>query len=552
MTGSSPPGGLSPGRFNDSRRSGSQSASFEMTSRGDGPSNSGNDHLRPSLSTQASAAGSQASTGRSWSSSRLSTYWEQPYGPGRDDGLLGPESPIDPTALQFALPPDINQPPPSTPRASISDDPYDTQALDDDDDPATDSLESDNVPLTSRAQPIAGSPLNTPAREAHPRSSFQTVSDMDQSPSRGRGTRSLGYGLDPTTSAGLRRGHALSLTPDQANRSRSPSTSDAFHRAGSMMRAMSQRVVNISGETELPDQHASHRRSCSPSDDDRGQRHNSGPVMADTSYPSQVFQNPPEKMGESTSIATEQHSAAYPRLPMGNPLKGKSLGILSPDSVIRRKLCDMLVHPVTEPLILCLIMAQMVLLTIEAAPDVGEDGRPDRWAGGDRPWIDFAMLGLFVVFTLEVTARIIVSGFILNASEYSTIDRKRGVRVAIREQYNSLFQPQRQKSVKASRQIHLGPSALARSITFMQGQPLPQTVEEHQRYQLARRAFLRHSFNRLDFLAVVSYWIYFLLAISGLEKEHHLYIFRMISCLRILRLLALTNGTAVGIPAFNF
>lgn len=64
--------------------------------------------------------------------------------------------------------------------------------------------------------------------------------------------------------------------------------------------------------------------------------------------------------------------------------------------------------------------------------------------------------------------------------------------------------------------------------------------------QLARRAFLRHGFNRLDFAAVISFWITFALSITGLEMQHHLFIFRMMSCLRIVRLLALTNGTAVS------
>ncbi|KAM3450960.1 hypothetical protein MY5147_009196 [Beauveria neobassiana] len=37
----------------------------------------------------------------------------------------------------------------------------------------------------------------------------------------------------------------------------------------------------------------------------------------------------------------------------------------------------------------------------------------------------------------------------------------------------------------------------------------------------------------------------FILGITGLESRHHLYIFKMLSCLRILRLLSLTHGTAI-------
>jgi hypothetical protein len=228
------------------------------------------------------------------------------------------------------------------------------------------------------------------------------------------------------------------------------------------------------------------------------------------------------------------------------------LGIFGPENHIRLLLCDLLVKPYTEPLILLLIVAQAVLLAVESGPDVFTEGngRPERW--GQRP-IDWAMLGLFIVFTCELIVRIIVSGFILNAAEYSTIDRKRGVKAAIADQYRAVFQPERQKSVKTRRQLSTEPSAIARSFTtLMQGQQaLPATFEEHQRFQLARRAFLRHGFNRLDFVSVVSFWIAFILGISGIEFQYHIYVFRMLSCLRILRLLALTNGTSVSFPSLT-
>lgn len=121
------------------------------------------------------------------------------------------------------------------------------------------------------------------------------------------------------------------------------------------------------------------------------------------------------------------------------------------------------------------------------------------------------------------------------------------MRKVVAERYQAVFKPQRQRSIRAtSAEDHFGPHTFARSFTMMHNQRRPETVEEAQRMQLARRAFLRHGFNRMDFLAVVSFWISFVLSITGLEKEHHLWIFRMLSCLRIVRLLALTNGTSVS------
>ncbi|KAK2001750.1 ion transporter [Colletotrichum falcatum] len=517
------------------------SYSYEMSSRQDEQPGSDRDRLQadsqaePQRGRPSHPSSTAPQTQMSANGLGLSTYWEQPYAQSNSSG--GPESPIDPSALQYALPPDINQSLPIPRLNSPSLDSLDRPSPYFDEATNPDYYE-DRVPLTSRAQPISGS-LSANTGEAQRRDSFQTVSDIDNTPSRTRDARSLGYDLD---SGGRRPSYGATLSPGgDHRRSRSPSTASALYRAGSIMRAMSQRVVNISGEGELVDQRASRSRSPSPAPDRRQQLHNSAQMFADPSYHSPVS-HVPEKAPEPDNVFADTPPPIHPRVPMKNPLKGKSLGIFPPNHPVRTKLCDLLVHPFTEPFILILIILQASLLAVESAPDVFTHPRPATWG---VTWIDWAMLVLFIIFTLELIARILVSGFLLNASEYSTIDRQKGVRAAVVDQYRNIFQPQRQKSVKAPRQIHLGPSAFQRSFTVMQGQTLPQTVEEQQRFQLARRAFLRHSFNRLDFLAVVAYWISFALRITGIESERHLYVFRMIACLRILRLLALTNGTAI-------
>lgn len=462
---------------------------------------------------------------------------------------MGPDSPIDPSALQSALPPDIRQQPPPTIMPQMAGplrDPYETPTPYYEDVHHPDFAESDRVPLTATAQPIAGT-LATPAGDAQPRDSFQTVSDLDNGPARPGNPQMLGFDLEPGFDSRRRQSYGNALTPDDRRTSRSNSTSGAIYRAGSIMRAMSQRVVNLSsGEGDLYEQQAHRERSRSPSVDGRFPDPLSGPALVDTSYPSQVFQTPMEK-GEPEFVFNQD----LPRLPRSrpspsNPLKGNSLGIFSPENRLRKWLSDLLVRPYTEPFILILIILQAVLLAVESAPNVFTpgNGRPDRW--GKTP-IDWAILGLFVVFTLEVITRIIVSGFIINAPEYSSAPGKRGVRQRVAEQYRAIFQPQRQKSVKGPpRQEHYGPSTFIRSFTAMQGNDLPETVEEQQKFQLARRAFLRHGWNRVDFVAVVSFWIAFVLGVTGLESQYHLYVFRMLSCLRILRLLVLTRGTAVS------
>lgn len=477
----------------------------------------------------------------------ISTYWEGYQHQPHDDAEFSPSSPIDAAALQFALPPGINPPAPAMPRAASSNPhSYAPETPYYDETAHVDYFESDSSPLTSAAQPISGAALATPQAESQPRDSFQTVSDIDNSRSRERSTQMLGFDLETGSGPNKHRSYGNSLTPNDNRSSRAPGTAGALYKAGSIVRAMSQRVVNISGEGETFEQQQQRRqRSRSPSVDGRvSQSHVSAQMGLDTSYPSQVYPSPTEKKGGSEWSFAETALPPRRRGPMPNPLKGRSLGIFGPDNVIRRKLCDVLVNPYMEPILLLLIVLQAVLLAVEAANNVYDpgNGRPKEWDPSSG--INWALFILFIIFTLELMARIIVSGFVLNAAEYSTIDRKKGIRAAISDQYNAVFRPQRQKSVKTPREQSYGPSTFARSFTMMHG-TIPETVEEQQRMQLARRAFLRHGFNRLDFIAVVSFWIAFVLSITGIEMEKHLFIFRMLSCLRIVRLLALTNGTAI-------
>ncbi|KAG5953359.1 hypothetical protein E4U53_005835 [Claviceps sorghi] len=402
--------------------------------------------------------------------------------------------------------------------------------------------DSDRVPLTASAQFMSGS--LSAGNGDKSRDSFQTVSDMGNGTTKGHlaGNTRNHFPSTHEQATGRQYIYGSSLSSTDYRGSRAASTSGALLRAGSIVRAMSQRVVNFGGESEMIERQPSRHRSRSP----RSARYcedlsPANSMLVDTSYQSQTTHLAPEKCHTSARA----RDGPIEVIPLGF-LKGHSLGVFSSKSRLRLWLCDLLVNPYTEPSILVLIVLQAILLATESAPDVFADGnqRPDRW--GQR-YTDWIMLGLFIVFTLELMARIIVSGFFLNAAEYSTIDRKKGIRAAFIEQYRTAFGPQRQRSIKDNRQLGPQQSAFARSFTtLMQGQQaLPATIEEQQRFQLARRAFLRHSFNRLDFIAVISFWISLSLSVTGIESQHRIYVFRMLSCLRILRLLALTHGTAI-------
>jgi hypothetical protein len=191
-----------------------------------------------------------------------------------------------------------------------------------------------------------------------------------------------------------------------------------------------------------------------------------------------------------------------------------------------------------------LIIVQTVLLAVESSQNVFEHPRSTKWGSN---WIDAALLVLFTIYTIEIIIRVIVSGFIVNPVEYSTINRKIGLRDAVLSKTRQIFTPHRRLSVKnvETSPDPQQPSVLRTFTAAQMGQAHPGDARQQARVRLAYRAYLRHSFNRTDFLAVVSFWIAFFIGVFGVESKKHVFIFRMLSCLRIIRLLNLTSGTSV-------
>lgn len=323
-------------------------------------------------------------------------------------------------------------------------------------------------------------------------------------------------------------------------RSLSPGDVSPLHRAGTIVRNMSQRVVNISSEPDIAERTMRRKSSLRHA---RLQEPPSLPVFPeyahnDATAPKSPMEKPP------SPIDFKRPSVPWQRPP--NPLRGRTLGIFSPENKLRLWLCDLLVHPVTEPLLLVLIIIQTVLLAVDASQDVFKHPRSTRWG---ETWIDKALLALFIIYTIEVFVRVIVSGFIINPVEYSTINRQVGLREAVMNKARQFLGPQRQSSIKKA-DPNLDPQqpSVLRTFTTAQMNPSigPGDARQQQRVRLAHRAYLRHSFNRTDFLAVISFWIAFALSEFGFEQQRHIYIFRMLSCLRIIRLLNLTSGTSVS------
>ena len=78
--------------------------------------------------------------------------------------------------------------------------------------------------------------------------------------------------------------------------------------------------------------------------------------------------------------------------------------------------------------------------------------------------------------------------------------------------------------------------------------PFRLSVEESTSQTHRNLPYLRHSWTRIDFVAVMRFWISFGLAMGGVERgTYHIGIFRALSVLRTARLLAITSGTTVRV-----
>lgn len=84
-----------------------------------------------------------------------------------------------------------------------------------------------------------------------------------------------------------------------------------------------------------------------------------------------------------------------------------------------------------------------------------------------------------------------------------------------------------------------------RSLTGLSEAPFQKAMAKQKGLSDQGRPYLRHSWHRIDMIAVFAFWTMFFLALTGHEAtaDRHIYIFRALSILRAGRLLVITSGT---------
>ncbi|KAF7334437.1 hypothetical protein MVEN_02273100 [Mycena venus] len=206
-----------------------------------------------------------------------------------------------------------------------------------------------------------------------------------------------------------------------------------------------------------------------------------------------------------------------PDLAQTLPIRGRTLGFLGPTNRLRLACFNFLVFPWTEPIILVLIILNAVLLTIQSSRSLTLANPPAVYKGYFQSWEDVALFVLFIIFTLEACARICVSGLLFDPEGTSL-----ALPAAAIEKLSS--------NEKAPNETLALPFRL--SIT--------QAASQTRR----NAPYLRHSWSRIDAIAILAFWASFALAMAGVERgAHHIRIFRALSALRTARLLTITSGT---------
>ncbi|KAF9349763.1 calcium channel protein [Mortierella sp. AD094] len=362
----------------------------------------------------------------------------------------------------------------------------------------------------------------------------------------------------------------------KSNRSTAPGTklSSMKLALGALGRA-STRVMNLSGSSQsqppvLEVASMYSRRSTDVTEDqDNGQRQQH--ITASTGHLEEPSRTSNASRISNASRTSAASRTSIPRMAEAEPiayglppLQGKSLFILGPDNPLRNTINSFLNQTWVELFLLLLIITNLVFLILKNSSPLGNDT-----IFGSH-WTDYGIMVIFILYTLEIIGRIIVCGLVLYPEDGDKIRRFFGRKPKSYELHEtnptilrrtpeglqrlSTMQP-------ASTFINRDPSNPMRNTMAGERAPtlfdyafgrrttqyLPQYLDPIIAYtpqfvvEKAPIPFLRHTFNRLDLLAVVCYWVDVILMFTGVQN---IYFFKAMAAMRTLRLLNITPGSS--------
>ena len=167
------------------------------------------------------------------------------------------------------------------------------------------------------------------------------------------------------------------------------------------------------------------------------------------------------------------------------------------------------------------------------------------------------MITMVLIDSLEMFARIMVTGFILDPETTirDVLFSPTGLTPKVEHRANRAQSTIGRSVSKSASSANAGwrtKGRMASSDTITNKSPaifsevpFQIAIAKQKSLSTAGRPYLRHSWHRIDMIAVFAFWITFILAITGQEATatRHIYLFRALSVLRAGRLLVITSGT---------
>ncbi|GMM36430.1 Cch1 protein [Saccharomycopsis crataegensis] len=149
--------------------------------------------------------------------------------------------------------------------------------------------------------------------------------------------------------------------------------------------------------------------------------------------------------------------------------------------------------------------------------------------------VDLIILVINVIFTLEISAKIISFGLYDDSGFYKefNLEKKESTLDKLIKKIKFLFQ-----SKNTIVQEEIQEAKLKHSFTLRSHVILSKSDIEN-----LKDPFLRNNWNVIDLISCVGFWIFFLLTVANADTSNELLIFHTISCWRIFRLTRLTEGT---------
>lgn len=214
-------------------------------------------------------------------------------------------------------------------------------------------------------------------------------------------------------------------------------------------------------------------------------------------------------------------------------LYGNSLKIFGPYNSIRVFFAICL-NKVPIILLSLIYISQIVILTYSM-------WNPEKTYGyyyyTGFTWVKLSLLIINSIYTLEIVMKIISYGFYDITGFYDEFGIERD-----RTWYEKLknFLSKNIKSDKTLEKDEENRFQFKHSFTKIFSKP---TAISENNLKNLKRPFLHDNWNIIDFTSCVCYWVSFLLEIDQADIKHSLFVFRTLACLRIMKMLRITEGT---------